>query len=108
MLSSAAVDPAVSVTCDLDACQADIAPEVVIRMPLSMGRVTLIFIVPSCNLAIGGIDGGLPARELCVKSRNSPADIGSLPSCNQGVGAGVAGPLGLGGGGEGLFLCVTT
>ena len=92
-------------TCDLDACHATPAEELM-RGSLSMGRVTLILIVPSSNWAIVGIDEGALAKELCVKSRYSPAGIGPFPS--QGVGAGVAGPLGLGGTGDGLCFCAMT
>ena len=74
----------------------------------STDRATRIFILPSCILDMVGMEEGLAVKELCVKSRNSPADNGSFASCSQGVGAGVAGTLGLGVGGDGLCLCVTT
>ena len=103
VLSSTAVE-GVAKACDLDTCQATPGEELN-RSSFSMGRVTLILIVPSSNWDIVGMEGGL-AKELWVKSRYSPGGIGPLPS--QGVGAGVTGPLALGGTGGGLCFWAVT
>lgn len=68
VFSCTAADDGVPNTWDLDACHATPTDEL-IRPSLSMGCVTLIFIVPSSSWPIAGIEEAALARELCVRSR---------------------------------------